>query len=152
MVQPGQPVRKFTSMASGVPHAYAYLPDLAATFAGLLAIPERLRLRETVQFAGHWDATGTEMRDAVRRVVGRDVPERAFPWWMICLAAPFGGFLGRHWKSEPVWKHPMRLDNRRLVDLLGVEPHTPLDQAIATTLADMGCLTPSQGHARLAHA
>lgn len=152
MVQPGRPLRKFTSMASGIPHAYAYLPDLAAAFAGLLAIPERLRAHETVQFAGHWDATGTEMRDAVRRVVGRDVPERVFPWWMMHLAAPFGGFPRQALEIEPVWKHPMRLDNRRLVDLLGVEPHTPLDEAIATTLADMGCLAPSQGHARLAHA
>ncbi|GLK72165.1 NAD(P)H-binding protein [Ancylobacter dichloromethanicus] len=140
MVKPGQPVRTFTSMAPGVPHAYAYLPDLAAAFAGLLAIPERLRPHERVQFAGQWDATGTQMRDAVRRVVGEDLPERAFPWWMMRLAAPFGGFPREALEIEPVWKHPMRLDNRRLVDLLGTEPHTPLDHAIAATLADMGCL------------
>lgn len=149
MVQPGRPVRKFTSMASGIPHAYAYLPDLAATFASLLAIPERLRRHETVQFAGHWDATGMQMRDAVRRVVGRDVPECAFPWWMMRLAAPFGGFPREALEIEPVWKHPMRLDNLRLVELLGVEPHTPLDRAIAATLSDMGCLAPPQGNPRL---
>lgn len=140
MAQPGQPVRKFTSLALGVPHAYAYLPDLAATFAGLMAIPEQLRAFETVQFAGHWDATGTQMRDAVRRTVGSDVPERAFPWWMMRLAAPFGGFPKEALEIEPVWKHPMHFDNHRLVDLLGVEPHTPLDQAIAAALSDMGCL------------
>jgi nucleoside-diphosphate-sugar epimerase len=150
MVQPGKPVRKFTSLAPGVPHAYAYLPDLAAAFAGLLAIPERLRVHETVQFAGHWDATGTEMRDAVRRIVGRDVPERVFPWWMMRLAAPFGGFPKEALEIEPVWRHPMRLDNRRLRELLGIEPHTQLDRAIAATLIDMGCLTRPQGHA--AHA
>ncbi|MDX0015221.1 NAD(P)H-binding protein [Sinorhizobium meliloti] len=152
MVQPGRPVRKFTSMASGVPHAYAYLPDLAAAFAGLMAIPERLRAYETVQFAGHWDPTGTQMRDAVRRGVAQDVPERAFPWWMMRLAAPFGGFPKETLEIEPAWKHPMRLDNQRLVDLLGVEPHTPLDQAIAAALTDMGCLARSQSHARLRHA
>lgn len=152
MVKSGQPVRKFTSLASGVPHAYAYLPDLAAAFARLLEIPERLRPYETLQFAGHWDATGTQMRDAVRRVVGRDVPERGFPWWMMRLAAPFGGFPKEALEIEPVWKHPMRLDNRRLVELLGAEPHTPLDQAIAATLADIGCLAPAYGRARLAHA
>jgi nucleoside-diphosphate-sugar epimerase len=53
---------------------------------------------------------------------------------------------------EPVWKHPMRLDNRRLVELLGVEPHTPIDQAIAATLTDMGCLARPQGHTHLAQA
>ncbi len=146
MVQPGRPVRKFISMAPGVPHAYAYLPDLAAAFAGLLAIPERLQPHEKVQFAGQWDATGTQIRDAVRRVVGKDLPGRAFPWWMMRLAAPFGGFPREALEIEPVWKHPMRLDNRRLVELLGAEPHTPLDHAIAVTLADMGCLDrPQQG-------
>lgn len=151
MVKSGQPVRKFTSLASRVPHTYAYLPDLAATFARLLEIPQRLRANETVQFGGHWDATGTQMRDAVRRVVGHDVPERAFPWWMMRLAAPFGGFPKEALEIQPVWKHPMQLDNRRLVELLGVEPHTPLDQAIAATLADMGCLAPADGTARFAH-
>jgi nucleoside-diphosphate-sugar epimerase len=150
MVQPGKPVRKFTSMAPGVGHAYAYLPDLAAAFAGLLAIPDRLRPHEIVQFAGHWDATGTQMRDAVRRIVGSDLRERVFPWWMMRLAAPFGGFPKETLEIEPVWTHPMRLDNRRLVDLLGVEPHTALDQAIAATLNSMGCLAPTLSDARLA--
>jgi len=140
MVRPGRPVRTFTSMAPGVPHAYAYLPDLAAAFAALLANPGRLRPHETLRFAGHWDATGTRMRDAVRRVVGENPPERSFPWWMMRLAAPFGGFPREALEIEPVWKNPMRLDNRRLVDLLGAEPHTPLDNAVAATLADMGCL------------
>ena len=86
------------------------------------------------------------MRDAVRRVVGKNVPERAFPWWMMRLAAPFGGFPKEALEIEPVWKHPMRLDNGRLVDLLGTEPHTPLDHSIAATLGDMGCLDrPHQG-------
>ncbi|MBT9292503.1 NAD-dependent epimerase/dehydratase family protein [Prosthecodimorpha staleyi] len=153
MVRPGRSVRKFTSLAAGVPHAYAYLPDLAATFVGLLAIPERLRPHETLQFAGHWDATGRQMGDAVRRIVGRDVPEAGFPWWMMRLLAPFGGFPKEVLEIEPVWKHPMRLDNRRLVSLLGVEPHTALDQAVAATLADMGCLAqPQPGGARLVQA
>ncbi|WP_336969822.1 NAD(P)H-binding protein [Sphingobium aromaticiconvertens] len=140
MVKPGQPVRSFTSMAPGVPHAYAYLPDLATAFAGLLAMPERLRPHEKVQFVGQWDATGTQMRDAVRRLVGKDLPERAFPWWMMRLAAPFGGFPREALEIEPVWKHPMQLDNRRLVELLGAEPHTPLDHAVSVTLAGMGCI------------
>ncbi|MBI3444917.1 MAG: NAD(P)H-binding protein [Magnetospirillum sp.] len=152
MVRPGQSVRAFTSMAPGIPHAYAYLPDLAAAFAGLLSIPDRLRRHETVQFSGHWDATGAQMSDAVRRVVGRDLRLRTFPWWMMRLAAPLGGFPREALEIEPVWKHPMRLDNQRLLDLLGAEPHTPLDQAITVTLTDMGCLAPSQGHARPGHA
>lgn len=36
---------------------------------------------------------------------------------------------------QPFWRHPVRLDNARLVALLGEEPRTPLDEAVATTLA-----------------
>lgn len=152
MVTPDRPVEKVTSLAPGIPHAFAYLPDLAAAFAQLLAVPARLRPHERLQFAGHWDATGTAMCDAIRRAVGRDVPERAFPWWLMRLAAPFGGFPKEALEIEPVWKHPMQLDNRRLVDLLGAEPHTPLDHAVKATLTGMGCLASvhTQGQLELA--
>lgn len=140
MVAPGKPLHKVTSLAPGVPHAYAYLPDLAETFARLLHQPARLERFEMLQFAGHWDESGTAMRDAIRRAAGRHLPERSFPWWLMHLAAPFGDFPREAIEIEPVWKHPVRLDNRRLVALLGAEPHTSLDLAVAATLADLGCL------------
>lgn len=151
MVRPGQPVRKFTSMAPGVAHSYAYLPDLAAAIAGLLAIPERLYAHERLQFAGHWDSSGSLFREAVSHVVGLDLPESTFPWLLMRLAAPFGGFPKEALEIEPVWKHPVRLDNRRLVDLLGAEPHTPLEAAIEATLADMGCIKLTRQNAGITH-
>ena len=68
------------------------------------------------------------------------MPERAFPWWVMRLLAPFGEFPREVVEIEQFWRHPMRMDNRRLVALLGREPRTPLDQAIAATLAGLGCL------------
>ena len=141
MLKPGKPVRSITSLAPGVPHAYAYLPDLAETFAQLLDMPDRLLPHERVQFEGLWDEDGTTMVEAIRAVVGRDLPERAFPWWLMNLAAPFGGFSREAVEIEPVWRHPMRLDNTRLLDLVGSEPRTPLGIAVERSLADMGCLT-----------
>ena len=140
MVAPGRPVRKITLMAPGVAHGYAYLPDLAETFARLLDAPDALRPHERVHFGGTWDADGRMMADAVRAAVGRDVPARAFPWWALRLAAPFNAFAREAAEVEPYWRHPMRFDNRRLVELLGAEPRTPLDVAMRRTLADMGCL------------
>jgi hypothetical protein len=35
---------------------------------------------------------------------------------------------------RPFWRHPVRLENSRLVGLLGNEPRTPLDDAVATAL------------------
>ena len=140
MVTRGKPVRKVTSMAPGVPHAYAYLPDLAQSFVQLLDRPDSLRTHEVVQFEGTWDADGQTMLDIIRKVVGRDVPQKAFPWWLMRLLAPFGGFPKEALEIEPVWRHPMRLDNRRLVELLGEEPKTPIATAIERTLINMGCL------------
>lgn len=146
MIAAGKPIRKVTSMAPGVPHAYAYLPDLAETFAQLLDKSDSLHAHEVIQFEGTWDADGRTMLDAIRKVVGREVPEKAFPWWLMRLLAPFGGFPKEAIEIEPVWRHPMRLDNARLIQLLGKEQRTPIGVAVARTLTGMGCLpkAPSQ--------
>ena len=91
-----------TVLAPGVPHAYAYLPDLAETFAQLLDRPDRLSPFECIQFEGLWDADGGKMVEAIRTVVGRNVPERAFPRWLLRLAAPLGGFAPAKMTSRDV--------------------------------------------------
>jgi hypothetical protein len=39
-----------------------------------------------------------------------------------------------------LWRQPVRLDNRKLVGVLGAEPHTPLDVAVERTLEGLHCL------------
>ncbi len=39
-----------------------------------------------------------------------------------------------------LWQQPVQLDNSRLIDALGHEPHTPLDEAVKTTLVDLKSL------------
>lgn len=140
MVRPGKPLTHIIHPGRGVGHAWAYLPDLADTIACLVDDGENLARFERVQFEGFWDPTGAEMTAAIRRVVGGHVPERRFPWWLMRLAAPFGGFPREAVEIEGFWRNPVRLDNRRLVQLLGREPRTPIDQAVAVTLAGLGCL------------
>jgi len=43
-----------------------------------------------------------------------------------------------------LWREPVRMDNTRLRAVLGSEPHTPLDEAVRTTLEGLGCLPPAQ--------
>ena len=140
MVRAGRPVTRVTSLAPGVPHAYAYLPDLADTFVRLIDRHRELEPFESVPFAGHWDATGREMLESIRRVVGQEVPERRFPWWLMRMLAPFGGFPREALEIAPVWRHPMRLDGSRLHELLGEVMHTPLDEAVRCTLTGIGSL------------
>lgn len=121
--------------APGVGHGWAYVPDLAETFGRLVDIREKLPPFEMVQLAGHYDATGYMLAEAVLKEIGRpDLRIKSFPWYTVFLAAPFVPFLRETIEMMWLWKHPLRLDNAKLVRLIGPEPHTPLDKAIATTL------------------
>jgi hypothetical protein len=44
-----------------------------------------------------------------------------------------------------LWQAPLRLNNHKLLDFLGKEPHTPLDRALTDTLRGLGCLDPERG-------
>lgn len=140
MISPGKPLRRIINPARGAGHSWAYLPDLAETFARLVDLPERLKPFEVLQFEGLYDKDGAQMVEAIRRVCGRRFPAYGFPWWLMRLAAPFGGFAREAAEIAPYWHHPVRLDNTRLVDVLWEEPRTPLDSAVETTLAALGCL------------
>ncbi len=145
MVAPGRPVRKFVSVGNGAGHAYAYLPDLAECFAQLIERRSSLRPFECLQFAGHWDEDGQALAHAVERVVGYQLPVRRFPWWIMRLLSPFVSFPQEALEVFPLWRHPVRLDNARLLELLGEEPHTDLDDAVRQTLQSMKALPESFG-------
>jgi nucleoside-diphosphate-sugar epimerase len=140
LVKPAQPVQRLLNPATGPGHSWAYLPDLAEAIVRLMEAGDRLNVFERVQFEGYCDTSGTGMVDAVRRAVGRNIPERRFPWWLMRLLAPFGGFPREVVEIESYWRHPMRFDNSRLVALIGAEPRTSLDTAVATSLSALGCL------------
>jgi hypothetical protein len=78
--------------------------------------------------AGHWDADGTRMAAAICRVIeargGMRPRVRPFPWW-IYLAAPFVVTLREMLEMRYLWRQPVRMDNARLMAVLGSEPHTP---------------------------
>ncbi len=140
MVSPGKPVRRIINPARGGGHSWAYLPDLAEAFARLVDEPERLRRFERLQFEGLCDVSGTQMIEAICRVSGRRLRAYGFPWWLMRLLAPFGGFPRETAEIAPYWRHPVRLDNSRLAELIGREPKTPLDDAVRASLVDMRCL------------
>ena len=139
-IKPGAPVKAITNPGKrGAGHAWAYLPDLAETMAQLI---ERTPAQgfETYHFAGHFDADGTQMAAAIRKAVGRDLPVRSFQWPIVALASPAVALFREMLEMRYLWAQPLRLDNAKLAHVLGLEPHTPLDQAVARTLADLGCL------------
>ncbi len=142
LVKPGRPVRVIIDPGRPqIGHAWAYLPDLAEAMARLVEREPALGAFETFHFGGHWDADGTEMVAAIRRAAGSPAPRgRRFPWGLIAVTSPFVPFFREIWEMRYLWREPARLDNARLVGMLGAEPHTPLDTAVRDTLAGLGCL------------
>ena len=59
--------------APGVGHQWAYLPDVAETMARLVEA-EPAEAFATYHMAGHWDADGTQMIEAIRAPPGNPGP------------------------------------------------------------------------------
>ncbi|MDA3876076.1 MAG: NmrA family NAD(P)-binding protein [Halothiobacillus sp.] len=142
MIKPGKPIRVITPPGPvAVGHSWAYLPDLAETIARLADIEASLSPFAVFHFEGHWLEPGEEMVSAIRRATGKpELPIKAFPWPLLYLAAPFSTFARELIEMRYLWNAPLRLDNRKLLAVLGNEPHTPLDDAMAATLASFKCL------------
>ena len=145
LVKPGKPVHAVSYPgAPGVAHQWAYLPDVARTMLELIERRASLDAFARFHMAGHVDTDGTQMTQAIQRVVLRRTGHQPrvgrFPWWLMKLIAPFVVTVREMLEMRYLWQTPLLLDNRRLVAALGQEPHTPLEQAVEATLADLGCL------------
>lgn len=145
MVKPGQPVRAIANPAApGVGHQWSYLPDVARAMVQLIDRRDSLPAFNNFHMTGHWDATGREMAEAVQRVVARHgggTPRiRRFPWWLLALASPFVKTFTEMREMRYLWQQPVRLGGTGLAEVLGCEPHTPLDEAVEAALRGLGCL------------
>ena len=61
-------------------------------------------------------------------------------WSLLKLIGLFNETLRELTAMKFLWEIPVRLDNDRLVAFLGAEPHTPWDEAVATTLRGLGSI------------
>ena len=91
-------------------------------------------------FKGHWFEWGIEIADAIRAVVAdSNLPVRFMPWWAVGAASPFVPLMCELWEMRYLWRVPFRLDNSKLLSVLGSEPHTPLEEAVRASLIGIGC-------------
>ena len=118
-------------------HSWAYLPDVAETVARLLEAEDRLEAFAVFHFRGHWLERGVEMAETICRVAGlRTKRIFGFPWWAIRIAAPFVEVCREMLEMRYLWTVAAELDNTKLRSVIGVEPHTPLAEAVTRALAD----------------
>ncbi len=138
LLRPGTRVRAVNYPgAGGVAHQWAYIPDVAETMLRLLEREEALADFAVYHMKGHWDADGTQMIEAIRRAVGRPLKVRSFPWWALPLLSRFSVVLKELREMRYLWEMPIRMENTRLIETLGTEPHTPWDEAVGATLHSM---------------
>lgn len=142
LVKPGQPVKSVTYPGrKDVGHAWAYLPDYGETVARLVEREADLGVFETFHFAGHWFGDGRELAEQVRLAAGvPEAPIRTFPWPVLYALSPFVRLFRELLEMKYLWEVPVRLDNAKLVALLGEEPHTPVSLALQRTLEALDCL------------
>jgi nucleoside-diphosphate-sugar epimerase len=145
LVRAGMPVKRiFQPGRNGVGHQWSYVPDVARTVLELLGKGSELDSFAAFHMAGHWDAEGTRMIEMIREVVQRRCGRRpkvsAFPWWLLTVAAPFVRLFREMGEMRYLWQEPLRMDNTKLLAVLGHEPHTPLLTAVENTLEGLGCL------------
>ncbi|MBB3912406.1 NAD(P)H-binding protein [Sphingomonas desiccabilis] len=136
---PGPVKRVFNPARAGVGHAWAYLPDLAATMVRLLAREGALDRVEVFHFGGHWVDDNRAFAEAIRRAAGRPrAPIYPFPWPVVHALAPFNETLREMREMIYLWRRPLRLADTKLRGFLGTVPETPLDQALRATLEGLG--------------
>lgn len=126
---------------SNTPTAWAYLPDLARTFVLVAQRRAALGRFEVFHFAGNsltgqqWLAAMTPVAQARGWVApGASLQYKTLPWAIIRIGAWFHPVWASLMEMQYLWKTPHALDNRKLVKLIGAEPHTPLVQAARQAL------------------
>ncbi len=129
---------------SDVPHAWAYVPDLARAFVAAAEKGRALPAFSDLPFAGH-TLTGRQLLAAVEQAAARlgHAPAGGFkhgslPWALLRA----GGLVVPMWRElaemEYLWRVPHALDGAALAAAVGVLSSTPLAEALPAALRDLG--------------
>ena len=118
----------------GTGHAWAYLPDMARAFEKLAWHRRELARFENFHFAGHFLAP-EQLGEAVAAAGPAGLRVGRFPWLLITLMGLVNPVMREVAKMGYLWEHPMELRDARLDAILGPDFATPLDAAVAATVA-----------------
>ena len=116
-----------------VPHAWAYLPDLARVFVAIAARRDALQPFDVFHYSG-LTLAGRELLDALERVTGRKLKRSRLPWWMLRLASPFVPMFRAVLEMRYLWWRTHRLEDAKLAGVIGAVPRTAIDEALRNSL------------------
>ncbi|MEP2531941.1 epimerase [Shimia sp.] len=117
----------------GIPHAWAYLPDMARAAVLLAGMPDNLNTFEEVPFPGY-TLTGRDIAQHLGEITGQPMRVKRMDWLPLRLLTPFWK-LARHLQEmRYLWNTPHALDDARLRALLPDFEPTPVAQALARAI------------------
>lgn len=115
------------------PHAWAYLPDMAAALPRLAEMRGELRQFTELAYAGY-TLTGQQLAEACGAALGRRMKISSMSWLPIQLARPFWAEAKHLLEMRYLWDQPHRVDGSALNAILPDLPRTPLEQALRRAL------------------
>jgi nucleoside-diphosphate-sugar epimerase len=136
---------RFTYPGRGdVPHAWAYLPDMARAAVLLAERREELGRFEDVPFAG-LTLTGDGLAEALSAATGLSLRRARFPWWQLQLARPVWPMARHLLEMRYLWDTPHWLDGARFAELCPEFRATSAEEALAAAAAPLLPRVPAQG-------
>lgn len=120
-----------------VPHAWAYLPDLARVFVAVAEHRDELQPFDVFHYSG-LTLTGLELVNALEHTMGRKFRLRQMPWWLLRLVSPLAPMCRALLEMRYLWQRPHRLNDAKLVALIGDMPRTAIGQALQDSLPTGG--------------
>lgn len=119
-----------------LPHAFAYLPDLAQAFVALADKRDSLGRFERFHFAGH-TLTGEETLAAAEAATGRTLQRANVNWTLLKLVGLFMPVVREVTKMSYLWRTAHSLDGSHLEATVGPIATTPPAQALAQAIVDL---------------
>ncbi|MFD2853737.1 epimerase [Seohaeicola zhoushanensis] len=116
-----------------IPHAWAWLPDVARAAVLLAEQRESLPAFTDVPFPGY-TLTGRELVAALSRVTGRGLQLKRFSYLPLHLLRPVWPMARRLVEMSYLWRRPHWLDGARFQELLPGFRHTQLEAALAVAI------------------
>ncbi|WP_299729887.1 NAD(P)H-binding protein [uncultured Tateyamaria sp.] len=120
-----------------LPHAWAYLPDMARALVGLAEQRERFDIFEEFGFEGY-TLTGDELGALIGQIMDREMRFTRFPWWAVRTTALWSPLMREVLEMRYLWNRAHSMDGRKLRAALPGFVPTPVEVALrAATGADL---------------
>ncbi|TGT50717.1 oxidoreductase, partial [Mesorhizobium sp. M00.F.Ca.ET.170.01.1.1] len=107
---------------------------------GLARNLDKLGFYEALNFPGH-AVTDLDIKAAAENALGRKLKLGFMPWWVLRAGSPFVAMWREIVSMSYLRFEPHQLTSTRLEGIIGEIPHTPLEQAVADALRDIGVAT-----------